>query len=278
MIRREVHQHRDGGPEHLNRLQLEGTHFERHVVERARLVGNRAERRADVASSDGLEIVLRQHALDEFRRGGLAVGSSDGNVQREGLLVAEFQFADERNFFCAQLDDQRIIQRHAGADDREIIRETGRRNLRRLHGRADNRGRERRQFPHTEFHAHPVRAQPRRRLTRGRVVQAVHRHHAPAACDQQLRRRHATQAEADDQHIFVFNHEHKFFFCDACGRFAEHVTVFSKCSTRPPRTARTGCKTASPPGIRTSPSSRSDGAAGTSKKFSGPRRIFFWCI
>ena len=51
--------------------------------------------------------------------------------------------------------------------------------------------------------------------------------------------------------------------------------VFISVSTwpaRPPRTARTKCKIASPPATRTSPFSRNDGAAAPSKKSAGPCR------
>ena len=51
---------------------------------------------------------------------------------------------------------------------------------------------------------------------------------------------------------------------------ANFTAESSTCSTPPPRTARTKCKTASPPAIHTSPSSRNDGATGAIRKIRRP--------
>ena len=65
--------------------------------------------------------------------------------------------------------------------------------------------------------------------------------------------------------------------CFGCRMPAFRITVFSTCSARPPRTARTKCKTASPPAIRTSLFFRNDDESAPSKKSVVRFRNAFWC-
>src|ERR1041385_1827252 len=51
-------------------------------------------------------------------------------------------------------------------------------------------------------------AQLRRAIPQRFIVRAVNCHDMGAAREQQLRRRHAAHAEADDQYVFVFQYEH----------------------------------------------------------------------
>ena len=67
-----------------------------------------------------LSRLRREHPLHQFGRRRLAVGAGDRNVQRERLLVAQFQFANQRDVFRRRTPaTMGLLRRHARADDGE---------------------------------------------------------------------------------------------------------------------------------------------------------------
>ena len=61
-----------------------------------------------------------EDSFDQFRGGGFAVGAGNGNVQAEGLLVAQLQFADDRKVAADQSLNQFRLRGDAGTDDRQV--------------------------------------------------------------------------------------------------------------------------------------------------------------
>src|SRR5205807_2537936 len=86
----------DCGSEKLNRLQLKRADFEREEVEVFGLIGDGAQRQADIARGNRSALGVLEHPFHQFRCGCLAVGAGNGNVQAKRLLVAEFKFAVAR--------------------------------------------------------------------------------------------------------------------------------------------------------------------------------------
>ena len=184
MVGRNVQQHRHDRPEELNRLQLKGTDFEGQKIQVSGLIGHGAHREADVTRRDGFTVSVFEDAVNQFRGCGLAVSAGDGNVQAEGLLVAQFEFTNHRNVALDESLDQGRPARHTGTDDGQISGVT-----RRL------------------FDAEPdVHAGSPQRLSlkaQLRRVGAVNRQHSRSTLAQQIACRATAQPEPDDQHPFV---------------------------------------------------------------------------
>ena len=120
VIRRDVHQHPDCGPEILDGLKLERADFERQEIEILRLLRDGADWQADVPRRQSLDVTRAEQTLHELRRGGLAVRPGDGHVQAERVLIAELELADDGNLALVQLLKNRVRPRHARTDHREI--------------------------------------------------------------------------------------------------------------------------------------------------------------
>ena len=114
MIGRDIEHHGGIGAQARHRLQLEAGEFD-HIafnVRRQQIEHRLAEIAADRHPLSG----QTRHECDQGRHGALAVGAGDGAQGRLDLAREEFDVADRRHAARDRLPDQRLGERHAGAD------------------------------------------------------------------------------------------------------------------------------------------------------------------
>ncbi len=117
MIGRQIENARDLGMEVRDGLELEARDLEHEEIAGAEIADDRAERQTNVSADDRPPSGGSQDLADHRDGRRLAVRARDGDEARLGEPAAELELARERHAAPRRLEQKRMIDRDAGADD-----------------------------------------------------------------------------------------------------------------------------------------------------------------
>ena len=120
MVRTQIEQHRNVGPEGLNRLQLEGGELQCVPGLRTILVQEIGERPIQVAARTAGHTRSAQDAADHRRDGALAVGARDADDPAPAESCGQLDLAPDGKIQLARPAQQLDIRPHTGTDDQQI--------------------------------------------------------------------------------------------------------------------------------------------------------------
>ena len=125
VVGRDVEDDGDCGMELLGGFELEAGDFEDGPGVVGAVVDQRDDRDADVAADQRGQAGLLQDFADQRGGGGLAVGAGDGEDLALEEARGQFEFADDGPAEVAHLHQFGRVERHAGADDDEVLAAKG---------------------------------------------------------------------------------------------------------------------------------------------------------
>ena len=125
MVGRDVQNHRDPGTKFDDRFQLEARYFQHNPGRGPALIHKTDGRITDIPANQRGELSGSNNLTGQRCRGGLPVGSGNGNDGTRQKLRRKFDFANHRHFQCARLYQLRRIHRHTRTDDDQVLSTKG---------------------------------------------------------------------------------------------------------------------------------------------------------
>ena len=122
MVRRQIQQCPDVRPELFNQLQLKAAQFRDGYRSRIQHFHFRNQRRSHIACKIGTHRPGFQDVMNQRGRRGFAVRSRDANQLALQKPVRKFNFTPDRDALRFRQSQKRIVGRHAGAWDNQVLR------------------------------------------------------------------------------------------------------------------------------------------------------------
>ena len=109
--------HRRAGVESIDGFQLKAREFEHHPILGPEPIGDRRERRTDVAGDFAVFALCREQCASERGRGGLALAARDGGDRGIGTEKTQLDLRNHRNAGGRRRAYERMCQRNPRRQD-----------------------------------------------------------------------------------------------------------------------------------------------------------------